>query len=209
MQRSRGSSAPTRWGVLAHRSPLRLASDAEDPAIPGARQDTPLTSARDHDGMEHLGQEGRRAEQVLALLGTLDNVCDGGEISELAHALQVASRAERAGADDEVVLAALLHDIGKVFGDAGHAQVSAEVIAPHVRPDVVEVVRHHGAFTARHWNEIGPKDVDPRDEFRDQPWFAMATGFVDDWDMQSFDPGYDAHPLQHFEPLVRRLVTGP
>ena len=159
--------------------------------------------------MEHLSREGRRADQVLALLASLDNLCDGGEISELAHALQTATRAERAGADDEVVLAALLHDIGKVFGDAGHAQISAEVIVPHVRGDVVEVVRHHGAFTARHWDRIGPQDIDPRDEFRARPWFALAARFVDEWDMESFDPEYDSYGLDHFEPLVRRLVSGP
>src|SRR4051812_36355186 len=70
--------------------------------------------------MEHLGREGRRANQILVHLRSLDAVCDGGEISELSHALQAASRAERAGADREVVLAALLHDIGKVWGDARH-----------------------------------------------------------------------------------------
>lgn len=164
---------------------------------------------RDDQVMDHLGREGRRAEQVLRLLASLDTVCDGGDISELAHALQVASRAERAGADDEVVLAALLHDIGKVFGDAGHAQISAEVIAPHVRRDVVEVVRHHGAFTARHWDQIGPADFDPRGELGEQSWFDLAARFVDEWDMQSFDPEYENYPLEHFEPLVRRLVKGP
>lgn len=111
--------------------------------------------------MDRLDREGRRAEQVLRLLASLDAVCDGGEVSELTHALQVATRAERAGADEHVVLAALLHDIGKVFGDANHAEVSAEVLAPHVRSDVVEVVRHHGAFTARHWDEIVPGAPDP------------------------------------------------
>lgn len=70
----------------------------------------------------------------MAQLLSLGSVCDGGDISELDHALQVASRAQRAGADDEIVLAALLHDIGKVFGDAGHAEISAEVLAPHLRP---------------------------------------------------------------------------
>ena len=159
--------------------------------------------------MDRLGRDGRRAEQVLALLASLGNVCDGGEISELDHALQVASRAERSGADDDVILAALLHDIGKVFGDAGHHAVSAEVLAPHVRPDVVHVVRHHGAFTARHWGEIGDGDSDPRDDFVNEPWFELACQFVDDWDMQSFDPTYDSQPLEHFEPLVTRLITGP
>jgi predicted HD phosphohydrolase len=159
--------------------------------------------------MDRLGREGRRAEQVLALLRSLDDVCDGGDISELAHALQVASRAERAGADEDVVLAALLHDVGKVFGDAGHAAVSADVLAPHVRPDVVAVVRHHRAFTARHWNEIAEGDADPRDAFRHEPWFDLARRFVDEWDMQSFDPAYPSFPLEHFAPLVTARITGP
>ena len=69
--------------------------------------------------MDRLCRPGRRAEQVLTLLASLEGVGDGGAISELDHALQLASRAERAGADEDVVLAGLLHDIGKVFGDAG------------------------------------------------------------------------------------------
>ncbi|HEX8803028.1 MAG TPA: HD domain-containing protein [Acidimicrobiales bacterium] len=159
--------------------------------------------------MERLGREGRRAERVLALLTSLDDVCDGGDISELAHALQVATRAERAGADDDLVLGALLHDIGKVVGDVGHAGVSAAVLAPHVRPEVVEVVRHHPSFTARHWEAIPPGDPDPRDAFAGEPWYHLAATFADEWDMRSFDPTYDSHPLDHFAPLVRRRITGP
>lgn len=142
------------------------------------------------------------------MLASLDDVYDGGDISELQHALQVASRAERAGADEDVVIAALLHDIGKVFGDVGHGPVSAEVLTPHIHPDVVEVVRHHGAFTARHWHEIAPGDADPRDEFAAEPWFTLACRFVDDWDMQSFDPDYGPLPLEHFALLIRRRITG-
>ena len=38
----------------------------------------------------------------------------GGEaVSELEHALQCAELAEAAGADQELVLAALLHDVGR------------------------------------------------------------------------------------------------
>ena len=155
-----------------------------------------------------MGRDGRRAEQVLAQLASLDAVSDGGVISELAHALQVATRAERAGADDELVLAALLHDIGKVFGDVGHAAISAAVLEPHVRPDVVAVVRHHRAFTTRYWDDIPAGDPDPRDAFADEPWYALAAQFVDEWDMKSFDPTYDAYPLDHFAPLVKERVTG-
>ena len=159
--------------------------------------------------MERIDRVGRRAEQVIAGLGSLSSVCDGGEVSELDHALQVATRAERAGVDGEVVLAALLHDIGKVFGDAGHPEVAAAVLAPHVRSEVVEVVRHHRDFTARHWYEIGPGEDDPRAQHRDASWFPLAERFVDEWDMESFDPDYDTLPLEHFVPLIERLVVEP
>jgi hypothetical protein len=70
-------------------------------------------------------------------------------------------------------------------------------------------VRHHEAFTARYWTTVAPSGTDPRDEFTPAPWFDLACRFVDDWDMASFDPSYDAKPLEHFAPLVRSLVTGP
>jgi predicted HD phosphohydrolase len=158
--------------------------------------------------MDRIGREGRRAERVLTLLASLSDVCDGGEISELEHALQTATRAELSGADDELVLAALCHDIGKVFGDVGHGEISANLLTPHIRAGLVFVVQHHGAFTARHWDPSLKAESDPRIQYRDQPWYALAEVFVDEWDMESFDPLYPREELEHFAPLVRRLVTG-
>lgn len=146
---------------------------------------------------------------MLAHLASLENVGDGGDMSELDHALQLASRAERAGADEDVVLAGLLHDIGKVFGDAGHGAIAAALLEPHVRPDVVQVVRHHSRFTARYWEQFPPGQADPRDHFAEESWFELACQFVDEWDMKSFDPTYDALPLEHFVPLVQRRVREP
>jgi predicted HD phosphohydrolase len=154
-----------------------------------------------------MGREGRRAERVLSCLASLSDVCDGGEISELEHALQTATRAERASADDELVLAALCHDIGKVFGDVGHGAVSAELLTPHVRSEVVSVVRHDGDFAARHWDPCLEGTSDPRLRHRDERWYPLAELFVDEWDMKSFDPLYGREDLEHFAPLVRRYVT--
>jgi predicted HD phosphohydrolase len=146
---------------------------------------------------------------VLELLAGLAGVSDAGVVDELTHALQVAAHAERAGFDDEVVLASLCHDIGKVFGDVGHGGMAAALLAPHVREDVVEVIRHHSSFTARHWGKVPDGAVDPRDQFRSASWFDLAVRFVDEWDMASFDPSYDTPSLEHFAPIVRRLVIGP
>jgi predicted HD phosphohydrolase len=159
--------------------------------------------------MDRVYREGRRAEQALAMLRSLATVCDGGEISELDHALQVATRAERAGAEEDVVVAALLHDIGKVFGDAGHGEIAAAVLEPYVRPHVVAVIRHHTAFTARHWRPIAPGEDDPRDRFADEGWYPLACRLADEWDIQSFDPSYDSHPLEHFAPLVEKWIKEP
>lgn len=43
----------------------------------------------------------------------------GEPVTQLQHALQTATLAERAGADDELVTAALLHDLGHLLADHG------------------------------------------------------------------------------------------
>lgn len=43
----------------------------------------------------------------------------GEPVTQLAHALQTAHLAERAGADDELVTASLLHDLGHLVQDLG------------------------------------------------------------------------------------------
>jgi predicted HD phosphohydrolase len=83
----------------------------------------------------------------------------GGErVSELAHALQCAELAAAAGADEQLTLACLLHDVGRfvvdqslVFdrvgsarpGGRGHHEIGAEVIAPYVPERVAWLVRMH------------------------------------------------------------------
>jgi putative nucleotidyltransferase with HDIG domain len=51
----------------------------------------------------------------------------GESISQLEHSLQAADLAQKAGADKETVLAALLHDIGRFIPDA---DTMPEMIAP-------------------------------------------------------------------------------
>ena len=58
-------------------------------------------------------------EEVGALLRSLRGVWDEDAVDELDHALQAAARAVDDGADDELVLAAALHDLAHSpqFGD--------------------------------------------------------------------------------------------
>jgi predicted HD phosphohydrolase len=64
-------------------------------------------------GTETATNQTPTAERVIALLVSLTEVTDGFAVDQLTHCLQTATRAERAGADDEVVIASLCHDIGK------------------------------------------------------------------------------------------------
>ena len=64
-------------------------------------------------GAETMANQPRVAEEILGMLRRLEGITDGFTTNQLVHCLQTATLAERAGADDEVVVASLCHDIGK------------------------------------------------------------------------------------------------
>ena len=146
-------------------------------------------------------------DRILRFLEMLDGMDDGFAIDQLGHALQTATRAERAGADEELVVAALMHDVGKLCGDEHHDAISAEMLHGYVRDDVYCVVRHHQDFTARYIAPIFGGDPERRSRWRDEPWFGVAETFVDEWDQLSFDPGYAAEPLAHFAPMIHAVFS--
>src|SRR5262245_13252244 len=76
-------------------------------------------------GAETYEHQGRTAERVLAMLRSLSEVVDGFAVDQLTHCLQTATLAERAGADDEVVIAALCHDVGKAVSVPNHPEIAA------------------------------------------------------------------------------------
>lgn len=146
------------------------------------------------------------ADRVLLALRTLDEVSLGFPVSQLTHCLQTASRAERAGADTDMVVAALCHDIGKIIPGGDHAAVSAQLLRPYVRSEVSEVIRVHWAFQLRYTHPSIPGTrAEARRRYRRQPWYALAERFADEWDQASFDPAYETFPLEHFEGRVREV----
>ena len=85
---------------------------------------------------------------------------EGEVVSELEHALQCAELARDGGADEELQLACLLHDVGRYVVDQslvsdttertpvgssarGHHEVGAELLAPWVPERVAWCVRMH------------------------------------------------------------------
>lgn len=146
-------------------------------------------------------------DRVLAHL-SLQAVDDGAyQIDRLQHLLQSATRAERDGADDDWVAAALLHDIGDVLAPFSHGEIAATILRPFVRPEVEWVVRQHGTFQRVYYANLPPGERYARERLRGHPWYERAVEFCADWDQCSFDPDYDIHSIEHFEPLLRRVLT--
>ena len=149
------------------------------------------------------------ADHVLSLLRSLEDIVGGFAVNQLTHSLQTATRAERAGADQEMVVAALCHDIGKAVSNPNHCRIGAEILRPYVRDEVYHVIRTHQDFQGRHYYHHFGGDPDAREQYRGEPWFEQGEHFADDFDQNSFDPDYATLPLEHFEPMVRDVFGQP
>jgi len=152
---------------------------------------------------------GKLADEVLAMLLRLGGDPLGYRVSRLEHSLQTATRAQREGAGEELVVVALLHDIGDTLAPYNHADLAAGILKPFVSEENRWVVEKHAVFQGLHyWHHYG-LDRHGREAYRGHPWFARTARFCDEWDQVSFDPGYDTMPLSAFEPMVRRLFAEP
>ena len=84
------------------------------------------------------------ADRLLSALSQLRHGLGGYQIDRLMHSLRSAARAEADGADDEWVVAALLHDIGDYLAPMNYSDFAAAILKPYVRDEVHWVVAHHG-----------------------------------------------------------------
>jgi predicted HD phosphohydrolase len=160
-------------------------------------------------GTESFKNQSRVADRVLGMLESLADITDGFAVDQLTHCLQTATRAERAGADDEVVIASLCHDVGKAVSVPNHPRIAAEILKPYVRDDVYWMILVHQDFQGRHYYHHFGGDPNARDQYQGHAAYELAERFADEWDQAAFDPDYDTLPLEHFEPRVRELFGNP
>ncbi len=129
------------------------------------------------------------------------------QVDRLEHSLQCASRAHRDGADEETVVAALLHDIGDELAPYNHCEVAAAILRSYVSDRTYWVVKYHGEFQAHFYAHHHGADPDTRDRHRDNPHYQACVDFCERWDQVAFDPAYQSLPLEFFEPMVRRIFA--
>ena len=148
-------------------------------------------------------------ERILDALKNLDNSLAGYQISRLEHSLQSATRAERDGADIEMIVGALIHDLGDDLAPLNHSQLAAAIIRPYVRTEVAWIIEHHGIFQLYYYGDVMGVDKNAREIYRGHKWFDSCEKFCERWDQMSFDPDYSSYTLAHFTPMVREIFSRP
>ena len=146
-------------------------------------------------------------DRVLEALKNLDSSVDGYQVTRLEHSLQSATRAEKDGADEEMVVATLIHDIGDNLAPHNHSQLVASVLRPYVSEKTYWIILHHGIFQEYYYAHHVGRDRNARDQFKDHPYYQDAVDFCEKWDQKSFDPNYESYSLEYFEPKVRKLFS--
>ena len=146
-------------------------------------------------------------DRVLEALRNLDSSVDGYQVTRLEHSLQSATRAEKDGADEEMVVATLIHDIGDNLAPHNHSQLVASVLRPYVSEKIYWIILHHGIFQEYYYAHHIGGDRNARDKFKDHPYYQDAVDFCEKWDQKSFDPNYESYSLEYFEPKVRKLFS--
>jgi predicted HD phosphohydrolase len=165
----------------------------------------------DYELLERGEREYVRAlpDRVLEALRKLDQSLPGYPVTRLGHSLQTATRALKDGADEELVVAALIHDVGDELAPYNHAEIAAGIIRPYVRPEVTWIVEQHGLFQTYYYAHHSGGDRHGRDKFRGHRWYQACKDFCANWDQCSFDPEYPSQPLSAFEPLLREVFSRP
>ena len=161
----------------------------------------------------------------------------GEAVDQRRHALQSATLAVADGAEDCLVIAALLHDIGHLLSgpdrgasvdgtvDYHHESIGARWLAPRFGPDVARVVALH--VTAKRYRctvdpayraALSPTSMQtlvaqggPLEE-RVVDRFSAHPGFdralaLRGWDEQAKDPDTSTRELEGFIPILQRVCS--
>ena len=148
-------------------------------------------------------------EWILDALKNLDNSLAGYQISRLEHSLQSATRGERDGADIEMIVGTLIHDLCDDLAPLNHSQLAPVIIRPNVLSEVTWIIEHHGIFRLYYHCDATGVDRNTRKIYPGHKWFDSCEKFCERWDQMSFDSDYTNHPLAHFTPIVREIFLRP
>ena len=147
------------------------------------------------------------ADRLLKFMSGLNATLEGYQITRLEHSLQTATRALNDKANDEMVVACLLHDIGDELAPLNHAECAAAILKPYVSEKTHWIIGKHGQFQMYYYAHHIGGNRNQRDKYKDHKYYDDCRKFCENWDQSSFDPSYKSLTLKDFEPLIKKIFS--
>ena len=149
----------------------------------------------------------KTADRILKFMSGLTETLEGYQISRLEHSLQSATRAYKNGESEEMVVAALLHDIGDELAPMNHSEYAATILKPYVSERTHWIVEKHGEFQMFYYAHHLGGDKNKRDKYKGHKYYQATIEFCEKYDQNSFDPNYKSLPLDFFKPMVKKIFS--
>ena len=149
----------------------------------------------------------KTADRILKFMSGLTETLEGYQISRLEHSLQSATRAYKNGESEEMVVAALLHDIGDELAPMNHSEYAAAILKPYVSERTHWIVEKHGEFQMFYYAHHLGGDKNKRDKYKGHKYYQATIDFCEKYDQNSFDPNYKSLPLDFFKPMVKKIFS--
>ena len=149
----------------------------------------------------------KTAERIIGFMSNLTETLKGYQISRLEHSLQSATRAYRNGESEEMIVAALLHDIGDELAPMNHSEYAATILKPYVTEKTHWIIEKHGEFQMFYYAHHLGGDKNKREKYKDHKYFQDTINFCEKYDQNSFDPNYKSLPLDFFKPMVKKIFS--
>ena len=147
------------------------------------------------------------ADRLIKFMSGLTNTLEGYKITRLEHSLQSATRALNDKANDEMVVATLLHDIGDELAPLNHSEYAATVLKPYVSEKTHWIIEKHGEFQMYYYAHHLGGNRYQRDKYKGHKYYEDTVNFCENWDQKSFDPNFKSLPLKEFEPMVKKIFS--
>jgi len=145
--------------------------------------------------------------RILKYMSGLTSTLEGYQISRLEHSLQSATRALQDKTEDEMIVAALLHDIGDELAFHNHAEFAAAVLKPYISEKTHWIVEKHGIFQLYYYAHHLGYNKDEREKYKGHKYYKDTIDFCENWDQKSFDPNFKSLKLKDFEPYVKKIFS--
>ena len=149
----------------------------------------------------------KTSERIIDFMSNLTETLEGYQVSRLEHSLQSATRAYKNGESEEMVVAALLHDIGDELAPMNHSEYAASILKPYVSEKTHWIIEKHGEFQMYYYAHHLGENRNKRDKYKDHKYYEDTINFCEKYDQNSFDPNYKSKPLEFFKPMVKKVFS--